>query len=142
MKKYVGLLMITLFTLVACGDKKEVTQKTVSEIHVETPKPVPKTNLQPETENVPQNDYVPVEAPQSDSQNGYKTMPEEPMETEAVAPISEQPIAQPESFAMPESNVQQPENATVEPTPSGTTDAKQNCQNMPDPEGNLSIICQ
>ena len=43
---------------------------------------------------------------------------------------------------MPESNVQQPENATVEPTPSGTTDAKQNCQNMPDPEGNLSIICQ
>ena len=69
-------------------------------------------------------------------------MPEEPMETEAVAPISEQPIAQPESFAMPESSVQQPENATVEPTPSGTTDAKQNCQNMPDPEGNLSIICQ
>ena len=114
----------------------------MSEIHVETPKPVPKTNLQPVTENVPQNDYVPVEAPQSDSQNGYKTMPEEPMKTEAVAPISEQPIAQPESFVMPESNVQQPENATVEPTPSGTTDAKQNCQNMPDPEGNLSIICQ
>ena len=70
MKKYVGLLMITLFTLVACGEKKEVTQKTVSETHVEIPKPVPKTNLQPVTENVPQNDYVPVEAPQSDPQNG------------------------------------------------------------------------